>query len=123
MNKNKDSNKKIIIHSIIAPLCLERLSYLGLTNLEIVSEKIGCSSEALYSFLYEEGLLDTEVLNKLSKLCNIELTDIIEYAQKEVSHREKKVVDENNPGLDADQKENVYDILSFLDDISKKPKR
>jgi len=123
MNKNSDENKNIIIHRVIAPLCLERLAYLNLSNLNIVASKIGCRVEELHAFLYANGMLTTDQLNKLGKLCNIELVDIIQYAQKEVSEREKKVVDDNNPGLDDDQKENVYDILSFLDDISKKPKR
>ena len=111
------------MNTIIAPLCLERLSYLGLTNLNIVANKIGCSVDDLYAFLYEEGTLETDVLDKLSKLCNIEVKDVIEFTQREVSQREKKVVSDNNPGLDPEQKENVYDLLTFLDDVTKKPKR
>ena len=121
--ERKQKNALLLVKAVIVSLCIERLEYLQLSNISIVATKIGCSSKQLDDFLYNNGSLNDEQLNKLAKLCNITLADIINTTALMVPPEDKRRISRQNPGLNEEQKEDLLDIKNLLSDITTKPKR
>ena len=121
--ERKQKNALLLVKTVIVALCVERLAYLQLTNHSVVAAKIGCSPNELEDFLYKNGNLNDEQLNKLAKLCNITLADIINTTATIITPEEKRVISRKNPGLTEEQKEDIYDIKNLLSDLDIKPKR
>lgn len=118
----KQKNALLLVKAVIVALCVERLEYLQLSSTSVVASKIGCSSKQLEDFLYNNGSLNDDQLNKLAKLCNITLSDIINTTALMVTPEDKRRISRQNPGLNDEQKEDLLDIKNMLSDITK-PKR
>jgi hypothetical protein len=116
----KQKNALLFVKTVIVALCVERLEYLKLSSPNVVASKIGCTTEELENFLYNNGNLNDQQLNKLAKLCNITLADIINTSAMMVSAEEKRVISRKNPGLNDEQKEDILDIKNLLSDITRK---
>lgn len=118
--ERKQKNALLFVKTVIIALCVERLEYLKLSSPMIVASKIGCTPAELENFLYNNGNLNDEQLNKLAKLCNITLADIINQSAIMVSAEEKRIISRKNPGLNEEQKEDILDIKNLLSDITRK---
>ena len=120
--ERKQKNALLLVKAVIVALCIERLDYLQLSSTAVVASKIGCKPFELENFLYNNGNLNDAQLNKLAKLCNITLADIINTTATMVTPEEKRVISRKNPGLNEEQKEDLFDIKNLLSDITD-PKR
>jgi len=99
----------------IAGLCKQRLEYLGLNDLGVVSLKIGTSVPELKRFLNGHGSLNSLQLNNLATLCSITLSDVLSFIQPNNKTNVKKISSINSK-LNEKQKNDILDILDTLDE-------